>query len=142
MQAALRRVRFSEKSCCYCEADGRAAYSGEAERFWTTSPSAFGGSEILQVWMLTWTSSFLCPSSRGGRSSSRSGRTTFCRAPTCPRRCGRTCPSCMVAFRDDSVLDKGGAGVPAAEFLRMLANLKDEPDTAAFRWGLMISDSN
>jgi hypothetical protein len=40
----------------------------------------------------------------------------------------------MVAFRDDSVLDKGGAGIPAAEFLRMLANLEDEPDTAAFRW--------
>jgi hypothetical protein len=39
--------------------------------------------------------------------------------------------------------DKGGAGIPAAEFLRMLANLEDEPDTAAFRcWGLMISDSN
>jgi hypothetical protein len=38
--------------------------------------------------------------------------------------------------------DKGGAGVPAAEFLRMLANLEDEPDTAAFCWSLMISDSN
>jgi hypothetical protein len=47
-----------------------------------------------------------------------------------------------VAFRDDSVLDKGGAGIPAAGFLRMLANLEDEPDTAAFRWGLMISGSN
>jgi hypothetical protein len=38
--------------------------------------------------------------------------------------------------------DKGGAAIPAAEFLRMLANLEDEPDTATFRWGLMISDSN
>ncbi len=47
----------------------------------------------------------------------------------------------MVAFRDASVLDKDGAGIPAAEFLRMLANLEDEPDTASFRWGLTISDS-
>jgi hypothetical protein len=30
----------------------------------------------------------------------------------------------MVAFRDASVLDKDGAGIPASEFLRMLANLK------------------
>ncbi len=45
---------------------------------------------------------------------------------------------------DDILLraDKGGAGVPAAEFLRMLANLEDEPDTAAFRWDRMISDAN
>jgi hypothetical protein len=47
----------------------------------------------------------------------------------------------MVAFRDASVLDKDGAGIPASEFLRMLANLEDEPDTASFRWGLTISDS-
>ncbi len=33
----------------------------------------------------------------------------------------------MVAFRDASVLDKDGAGVPAAEFLRMLADLEDDP---------------
>jgi hypothetical protein len=39
----------------------------------------------------------------------------------------------MVAFRDASVLDKDGAGIPASEFLRMLANLEDEPDTASFR---------
>jgi hypothetical protein len=25
--------------------------------------------------------------------------------------------------------------------LRLLADLEEEPDTAAFRWGLMISDS-
>ena len=47
----------------------------------------------------------------------------------------------MVAFRDASILDRGGAGIPASEFLRMLADLEEEPDTAAFRWGLMISDS-
>jgi hypothetical protein len=47
----------------------------------------------------------------------------------------------MVAFRDASVLNKDGAGIPAAEFLRMLSNIEDEPDTASFRWGLMISDS-
>jgi hypothetical protein len=40
-----------------------------------------------------------------------------------------------------SVLDKDGAGIPASEFLRMLANFEDEPDTASFRWGLTISDS-
>jgi hypothetical protein len=33
----------------------------------------------------------------------------------------------MVAFRDASVLDKDGAGVSAAEFLRMLADLEDDP---------------
>ncbi len=47
----------------------------------------------------------------------------------------------MVAFRDASVLDRDGAGIPASEFLRMLANFEDEPDTASFRWGLTISDS-
>jgi hypothetical protein len=47
----------------------------------------------------------------------------------------------MVAFRDASVLDKDGAGIPASEFLRMLANFEDEPDTASLRWGLTISDS-
>ena len=47
----------------------------------------------------------------------------------------------MVAFRDASILDRGGAEIPAAEFLRTLADMEDEPDTAAFRWGLMISDS-
>jgi hypothetical protein len=47
----------------------------------------------------------------------------------------------MVAFRDASVLDKDGAGIPAEEFLRVLSNIEDEPDTASFRWGLMISDS-
>jgi hypothetical protein len=46
----------------------------------------------------------------------------------------------MVAFRDASVLDRDGTGI-AAEFLRMLADLEDDPDTASFRWGLMISDS-
>jgi hypothetical protein len=29
----------------------------------------------------------------------------------------------------------------AAEFLRMLAEIEDDPDNAAFRWGLMILDS-
>jgi hypothetical protein len=29
---------------------------------------------------------------------------------------------------------------PSSELLRMLADLEDEPYTAAFRWGLMISD--
>jgi hypothetical protein len=49
-------------------------------------------------------------------------------------------PPAMVAFRDASVLDRDGTGI-AAEFLRMLADLEDDPDTASFRWGLMISDS-
>jgi hypothetical protein len=47
----------------------------------------------------------------------------------------------MVAFRDASILDRGGAGIPPSEFLRLLADLEEEPDTAAFRWGLMTSDS-
>jgi hypothetical protein len=48
----------------------------------------------------------------------------------------------MVAFRDASILDRGGAGIPPSEFLWLLADLDEEPDTAAFRWGLMISDSH
>ena len=47
----------------------------------------------------------------------------------------------MVAFRDASILDKDGARIPAAEFLRMLSDIEDDPDTASFRWGLMISYS-
>ena len=47
----------------------------------------------------------------------------------------------MVAFRDANILDRDGAGIPAAEFLRILADMDEEPDTAAFRWGLMVSDS-
>jgi hypothetical protein len=47
----------------------------------------------------------------------------------------------MVAFRDTSVLNKDDAEIPATEFLRMLSNIEDEPNTASFRWGLMISDS-
>jgi hypothetical protein len=47
----------------------------------------------------------------------------------------------MVAFRDASVLDKDGAGIPAAEFLRMLAKIEEQPDTDASSWGLMISNS-
>jgi hypothetical protein len=30
---------------------------------------------------------------------------------------------------------------PSSELLQMLADLEDEPYMAAFRWGLMISDS-
>ena len=32
-------------------------------------------------------------------------------------------------------------GIPTSEFLQMLADLEEEQDNAAFRWGLMISDS-
>jgi hypothetical protein len=38
----------------------------------------------------------------------------------------------MVAFRDASALDKDGAGIPAADLLQMIADIEDDPDTAAF----------
>ncbi len=38
----------------------------------------------------------------------------------------------MVAFRDASVLDREGTGIPAAGFLRMLPDIEDGPDTASF----------
>ncbi len=41
----------------------------------------------------------------------------------------------MVAFRDASILDKGGAEIPPSEFLRMLADLEDELDTRGVSLG-------
>jgi len=47
----------------------------------------------------------------------------------------------MVAFREASVLDQDGSGIAPREFLRILEELDEEPDTASFRWALVISDS-
>ncbi len=36
--------------------------------------------------------------------------------------------------REASLLDDSGSGIPAAEFLRYLADLDESPDSFAFRW--------
>ncbi len=41
----------------------------------------------------------------------------------------------MVAFRDASVLDKDGAGIPAAEFLRMVLQLQSLPESSTYLCG-------
>ena len=47
----------------------------------------------------------------------------------------------MVASREASILDQHGTGIPPREFLHILTELDEEPDTAAFRWALVNSDS-
>ena len=40
----------------------------------------------------------------------------------------------LVMRREASLLDDSGSGIPAAEFLRYLADLDESPDAFAFRW--------
>jgi hypothetical protein len=40
----------------------------------------------------------------------------------------------LIMRREAPLFDDSGAGIPAAEFLRYLADLEDAPDSFAFRW--------
>jgi hypothetical protein len=45
----------------------------------------------------------------------------------------------LLAGRDAEVFDRGGAGIPANEFLGMLSDM-EAPNTAAIRWAITIGD--
>ena len=47
----------------------------------------------------------------------------------------------LVASNDTTVLDATGAGVPPAEFLRLLQEGNDDdPESAAFRWAIIVGE--
>jgi hypothetical protein len=50
------------------------------------------------------------------------------------------CLGALVAMREADVFDQTGAGVSAGQFLRILEEIEDEPDAAAFRWAIVIND--
>ena len=44
-------------------------------------------------------------------------------------------------MREAEVFDQRGAGIGPAEFIRILDDLGDDPDSAAFRWAVVINDA-
>ena len=51
------------------------------------------------------------------------------------------CLPAMVAMREAEIFNNEGAGIGAGEFVRILNDLEEEPDTAAFRWAVVINDA-
>lgn len=51
------------------------------------------------------------------------------------------CLPALIAMREADVFDATGAGIGAAEFVRTLNDLEEDPDTASFRWALVINDA-
>jgi hypothetical protein len=48
--------------------------------------------------------------------------------------------SAIVSARDASILDSNGAGIPAAEFLRLLDEAEDGDAQAALRWAVTLNE--
>ena len=44
-------------------------------------------------------------------------------------------------MREAEVFDQRGAGIGPAEFIRILDDLGDDPDSPAFRWAVVINDA-
>ena len=51
------------------------------------------------------------------------------------------CLPALVAMREAEVFDGTGSGIGPGEFVRMLDELEEDPDTAAFRWAVVINDA-
>jgi hypothetical protein len=48
--------------------------------------------------------------------------------------------STIVSARDASILDGNGAGIPAAEFLRLLDEAEEADAQAALRWAVVLNE--
>jgi len=47
----------------------------------------------------------------------------------------------LIMMREAEVFDERGAGIEPVEIIRILYELEEDPDNAAFRWALIINDA-
>jgi hypothetical protein len=48
----------------------------------------------------------------------------------------------VIAAKDGTIIDDGGAEIPGREVLRLLDELQEDPKTAAFRWVVAVGEDN
>jgi hypothetical protein len=48
----------------------------------------------------------------------------------------------VIAAKDGTIIDDGGAEIPGREVLRLLDELQEDPKTAAFCWVVAVGEDN